>query len=225
MRKWQSTSLIYAALLTAQSNICTAQNAPAGASISQARVAWTVDPTRHCPDLRIAEDGTVAVVVFLVSAGGVPSRASIKSSSGSEALDAAALSCVMKLKFQPVTRVGDGVPVDSWQAMAWRWVSRPGQASAPQSQSAISPVAMSGTAAAGRSENSALKEVDLRVCSDAAGQLLQDPTVIHSSGDPALDEAALKIAKAGSGNYRPATASVGKPVSGCAQLAIRFETE
>jgi hypothetical protein len=84
---------------------------------------------------------------------------------------------------------------------------------------------MSGTAAAGRSENSALKEVDLRVCSDAAGQLLQDPTVIHSSGDPALDEAALKIAKAGSGNYRPATASVGKPVSGCAQLAIRFETK
>ncbi|MGB9332527.1 MAG: TonB family protein [Steroidobacteraceae bacterium] len=223
MRKWQSTSLICAALLTAQSNICTAQNAPAGASISQARVAWTVDPTRHCPDLRIAEDGTVAVVVFLVSAGGVPSRASIKSSSGSEALDAAALSCVMKLKFQPLTRVGDGVPVDSWQAMAWRWVSR-GQASAPQS-SAISPVAMSGTAAAGRSENSALKEVDLRVCSDAAGQLLQDPTVIHSSGDPALDEAALKIAKAGSGNYRPATASVGKPVSGCAQLAIRFETK
>jgi TonB family protein len=224
MRKWPCTSLICAALLTAQSNICTAQNAPAGASISQARVAWTVDSTRHCPDLRIAEDGTVAVVVFLVSAGGVPSRASIKSSSGSEALDAAALSCVMKLKFQPATRVGDGVPVDSWQAMAWRWVSRPGQASAPQSQNAIPPVAMSGTAA-GRSENSPLKEVDLRVCSDAAGQLLQDPTVIHSSGDPALDEAALKIAKAGSGNYRPATASVGKPVSGCAQLAIRFETK
>lgn len=225
MRTWQFTSLICAALLTAQSDICTAQNVPAGASVSQARVAWTVDATRQCPDLRIAEDGTVAVVVFLVSSGGIPSRASIRSSSGSEVLDAAALSCVMKLKFQPATRVGDGVPVDSWQAMAWRWVSRPGQATAAQTQSAIPLVTTSMAAAGGRPQDPPFGEVELRVCSDAAGKLVQEPSVIHSSGDPGLDAAAVKIAKSGSGNYRPATASAGKPLSGCAQLAIKFETK
>ncbi len=225
MRRWQFTGPICAALLMAQSDICAAQSVPAGASVSQARVAWTVDATRQCPDLRIAEDGTVAVVVFLVSSGGIPSRPSIKTSSGSEALDAAAVSCVMKLKFQPRTRIGDGVPLDSWQAMAWRWVSRPGQASAAQSPNAIPLVATPAAAAAAHPQDSAFRDVLLRVCSDAAGNLVQDPTVIHSSGDSALDDAAVKIAKSGSGNYRPATATVGKAVSGCAQLAIKFETK
>jgi len=50
-----------------------------------------------------------------------------------------------------------------------------------------------------------------------------DPTIIRSSGDPGLDEAAVAIAKSGSGYYRPATTLGGKPVSGCAQLAIKFE--
>jgi TonB family protein len=223
MRKWQCTALTCAALLTAQSHICAAQDVPAGASISHAHVAWTADPTRRCPDLRIAEDGVVAVVVFLVSSGGVPARASIKSSSGSEALDTAAVNCVMKLKFQPATRIGDGVPVDSWQAIAWRWVNRPSHATTPPAQTAIALAGTPATAAPGRPENSAFKEIEMRVCSDAAGKLVQDPTIIHSSGDPGLDQAAVKIAKSGSGYYRPATSSVGQPVSGCAQLAIRFE--
>jgi TonB family protein len=226
MRKWQCRALTCALLLAAQSNICSAQNVPAGASISQARVAWTADPTRRCPDLRIAEDGVVAVVVFLVSSGGVPSRAAIKSSSGSEALDTAALSCVMKLKFQPAIRIGDGVPIDSWQAIAWRWVSRPSQASVPPTQTAIAPVATPEiAAAAGRPEHSPFKEVEMRVCADAAGKLVQDPTIIHSSGDPGFDQAAIQIAKSGSGYYRPASSTVGQAVSGCVQLAIKFETK
>jgi len=55
------------------------------------------------------------------------------------------------------------------------------------------------------------------------GQLTQDPTIIRSSGDPGLDEASVAIAKSGSGCYRPATTLGGKSVSGCAQLAIKFE--
>jgi hypothetical protein len=65
--------------------------------------------------------------------------------------------------------------------------------------------------------------VELRVCADQAGRLSQDPTIVHSSGDPGLDQAAVRIAKSGSGNYRPAETLNGKPVSGCAQLSIRFE--
>jgi hypothetical protein len=48
---------------------------------------------------------------------------------------------------------------------------------------------------------------------------------IRSSGDPGLDEPAVKIAKSGFGYYRPATTLGGKPVSGCAQLEIKFEME
>jgi len=65
--------------------------------------------------------------------------------------------------------------------------------------------------------------VELRVCADQAGRLSQDPTIVHSSGDPGLDQAAVRIAKSGSGNYRPVETLNGKPVSGCAQLSIRFE--
>jgi hypothetical protein len=39
-------------------------------------------------------------------------------------LDAAAISCVMKLRFQPATRPGDAVAVESCE-MAWRWAGVP----------------------------------------------------------------------------------------------------
>jgi TonB family protein len=233
MRKWRCTTLTCAALLAAQASIAAAQNMPGPANILQARVAWTFDPIRRCPDLRIAEDGAVAVVVFLVSPGGVPSGASIKSSSGSEALDAAAMNCVLKLRFQPATRIGDGVPVDSWQAIALRWVSQreqhrgpqgiPSRASSQDEQNSIALIGPKENDANGNPESSHPKEVGVRVCSDVAGKLVQDPTIIHSSGDSGLDEAAVKIAKSGSGYYRPATTLGGNPVSGCAQLEIKFE--
>src|ERR1700680_1680126 len=123
MRKWRCTILTSAVLLAVQANTGAAQNMPGPASISLAHVAWRFDPMRLCPDLRSAEDGA-AVVVFLVGASGVPSRAAIKSSSGSEALDTAARNCVLKLRFQPATRAGDGVAVDSWQEIAWRWATQ-----------------------------------------------------------------------------------------------------
>lgn len=175
------------------------------------------------------------MVVFLVGTSGVPSRASIKSSSGSEALDTAAMKCVWRLRFQPAIRTGDGVAVDSWQEVAWRWATQREQHRDPQGtasresqqddQNSIALIAAKENDASARPESSPPKEakVELHVCSDVAGKLAQDPTIIRSSGDPGLDEAAIAIAKSGSGYYRPATTSGGKPVSGCAQLAIKFE--
>jgi len=224
MRKSRCTTLTCAVLLAVQANAGAAQNIPGSASISLAHVAWRFDPIRQCPDLRIAEDGA-ALVVFRVGVSGVPSRASIKSSSGSEALDTAAMNCVLKLRFQPATRAGDGVSVDSWQEIAWRWATQREQHRDPQGTA--SRAAGKENDAGMRPESSPPKEakVELHVCSDVAGKLAQDPTVIRSSGDPGLDEAAVAIAKSGSGYYRPATTSGGKPVSGCAQLAIKFEIE
>jgi TonB family protein len=197
-----------------------------------AHVAWTTDPVHRCPDLRIADDGAAAVVVFFVSAAGIPSRASIKSSSGSETFDAAAMSCVLKLRFQAATRFGDGVPVESWQALGWRQVSPPQRlADADATSRAPTPgppaAALIGTeaAAAAARPPSASRSVGVRACADAAGKLAAEPTIIRSSGDAALDEAALKIARSGAGYYRPATSAGAPPLSGCARLEIQFDAK
>jgi TonB family protein len=231
MRKWRCTTLACAVLLAAQTNTVAAQGGPAPAGVSLAHVALRYDPTRQCPGLRLAADGA-AVVLFLVGPTGVPSRAAIKSSSGSEALDTAAMSCVLKLRFQPATRAGDAVAVESWQEAAWRWATQreypqgtASRASPQEDQRSIGLTAAKDNSASVSAESSPPKDarVELHVCSDVAGKLAEDPTIIRSSGDPGLDEAAVAIAKSGSGYYRPATTLGGKPVSGCAQLAIKFE--
>jgi TonB family protein len=193
---------------------------PGSSPVFPAHLAWRVDPLARCPDLRVADDGPLAVVVFSVDEVGRPSHPSIKVSSHSEQLDAAAISCVMKLRFQPATRPGDAVAVESWQQMAWRWAvpaTPPAVAVLPAAAlAATSPPPVNAPAQEGAAT--------IRVCTDEAGQLTQPPTVLRSSGDATLDAAALKIAKAGSGSYRPGTTVNGKPLSGCAQVTIRFET-
>jgi TonB family protein len=67
--------------------------------------------------------------------------------------------------------------------------------------------------------------VTVHVCVDETGKLKQDPTIVRSSGRASLDQAAVKIAASGSAYYRPDTSLNGPPVSGCAQLAIKFETK
>ncbi len=62
----------------------------------------------------------------------------------------------------------------------------------------------------------------VRACVDGHGRLTADPTIVQSSGKPRLDEAALKLARAGSGHYR-ATTEDGKPVSSCYAFGIRFD--
>jgi TonB family protein len=64
--------------------------------------------------------------------------------------------------------------------------------------------------------------VAVRACVDANGRLTSDPTLVQSSGKSRLDEAALKLARAGSGHYR-ATTEDGKPVSSCYAFGIRFD--
>ncbi len=61
----------------------------------------------------------------------------------------------------------------------------------------------------------------VRVCVDGHGQLGADPTIAQSSGSPRLDDAALRLARAGSGHYRPATED-SRPVSSCFAFRIRF---
>lgn len=62
----------------------------------------------------------------------------------------------------------------------------------------------------------------VQVCVDPSGKLTNEPTITQSSGNSRLDEGAIKLAKAGSGHYRPTTEN-GVPVSSCYGYLIRFD--
>jgi TonB family protein len=62
----------------------------------------------------------------------------------------------------------------------------------------------------------------VQVCVDSRGRLTSEPTTARSSGSARLDDAAIKLARAGSGHYRPATED-GQPVNSCYALGVRFQ--
>lgn len=62
------------------------------------------------------------------------------------------------------------------------------------------------------------------VCVDPRGRLTSVPAIIESSGIGQIDQGALRLARAGSGHYRPTTEN-GQPVSACYAFRIRFQLE
>lgn len=62
----------------------------------------------------------------------------------------------------------------------------------------------------------------VHVCVDAMGRLTGLPGLDQATGSPRLDAAALALAKAGSGHYRPATED-GRPVGSCYAFRVRFQ--
>jgi len=62
----------------------------------------------------------------------------------------------------------------------------------------------------------------VHVCIDGKGKVTEEPTIAQTSGSARLDEGAVKLAKAGSGRYRPTTED-GQPINSCLNFAIRFQ--
>lgn len=62
------------------------------------------------------------------------------------------------------------------------------------------------------------------VCVNPRGRLTAAPSIVDSSGIRRIDEGALRLARAGSGHYRPTTEN-GQPVSACYAFRIRFQLE
>lgn len=62
------------------------------------------------------------------------------------------------------------------------------------------------------------------VCVDPRGVLTAAPTLVRSSGVGQIDEGALRLAKAGSGHYRPTTED-GRAVSSCYAFRITFQLQ
>jgi TonB family protein len=215
MHNWLGATLT-SVVLSVPVDVHAAQVPPVPENPLQAQTTLGFNPKTRCPDLRITDAGSMAVVVFWLPRSGVPSHISIKSSSGSNALDSATISCVSRLRFAAATTLGDGDPIDSWQQIALSWASRTSEpiAGAPAEITANAKQDDSG----GQANN-----VTVHVCVDEAGKLEQDPTIVHSSGMASLDQAALRIAASGSAYYRPDTSPNGPPASGCAQLAIKFD--
>jgi hypothetical protein len=101
---------------------------------------------------------------------------------------------------------------------------------AAASGGAATGAAVAGTAAAAATQapaaahasasQSAARPVEVRACSDASGRS-QEPTVVQSSGNPQLDQAAVNIARSGSAYLRQAAESGGK--AGCLQIAVKVE--
>ncbi len=235
MNNWLSATLT-CVILSVPLDIQAAQTQPVPANPRWAQTFFGVNPKTRCPDLRIADEGTLAVVLFWLPRGGTPSQISLKSSSGSNALDSAAISCVSRLRFAPATSLGDGDPIDSWQQIAFRWaiqgnadqaLTMSSQAPSSGASRASEPIAgaQAQIAASARQDNfnGQANSVTVHVCVDETGRLEGDPTIVHSSGTASLDQAAVRIAASGSAYYRPDTSSTGSPVSGCAQLAIKFD--
>lgn len=64
--------------------------------------------------------------------------------------------------------------------------------------------------------------VTVRACVGPDGKLTADPSVARSSGSARLDAGALRLAKAASGRYIPATED-GKAVPGCINYNVKFQ--
>ena len=203
---------------------------PAGAELREASVAVGHESRERCPGLiqTDVQEPSAALVVLVVGPSGVPSQPSIKSSSGSESLDAAAIGCVMKLRFHPAVRAGEGSAMASWQEIAWKWGRGHGAQSPAAAGTAVAAAAPTIATAAGSAPPGSARPpavpggAEVRVCADESGRLAGDPIITRSSGDSALDEAALRIARSGAPYYRPSGTAA---VTGCAQLAIKFETK
>jgi len=64
--------------------------------------------------------------------------------------------------------------------------------------------------------------VTMHSCVGPDGKLTEEPSVMKSSGSARLDGGAMRLAKAASGKYTPATED-GKPVAGCVNFIVKFQ--
>jgi hypothetical protein len=217
MHSWLGASLI-GVVLSVPVDVHAAQVPPVPENPLRAQTTLGFNPKTRCPDLRITDAGTMTVVVFWLPRSGIPSHISIKSSSGSNELDSATVSCISRLRFAAATTLGDGDSIDSWQQIAFGWANRTSEPIAG------APAAITANAKQDDSGGHA-NSVTVHVCVDEAGKLKQDPTIVHSSGLASLDQAAVRIAASGSAYYRPDTSPDGPSASGCVQLSIKFDTK
>jgi periplasmic protein TonB len=63
---------------------------------------------------------------------------------------------------------------------------------------------------------------EVHSCIDGSGRLTAEPSIVKTSGSARLDGGAIRLAKAASGRYTPATED-GKPVPACVNFIVKFQ--
>src|ERR1017187_4268774 len=76
MLNWLGVTLI-CVLLGFSTHIRAAQTPPVPDHPMRAQTSLTYNPTTRCPDLRVADEGTIAVVVFWLPRSGPPTQISV----------------------------------------------------------------------------------------------------------------------------------------------------
>src|SRR5580692_6692608 len=82
MHNWFGATLL-CVVLSVPAYVHAAALPPVPENPRPAQTAWRFNLETRCPDLRITDVGTKAVVVFWLSSHGTPSHISVRSSSGS----------------------------------------------------------------------------------------------------------------------------------------------
>jgi TonB family protein len=152
------------------------------------------------------ESGIVNVRACVRADGTLSADPTVEHSSGSPRLDEVALAFARAGSGHYVPATKNGKPVES--CFVFRVVSN--------QDPPYDPVVAA--------QHAIPDSADIRACVGVDGKLTEDPTVARSSGNPRLDDGALRLAKAGSGRYTPLTAN-GKPVAGCFVFRVVFELQ
>jgi TonB family protein len=160
------------------------------------------EPMVSCPypaDAPKAGQQRTTAFRTVIDATGVPTEATILRSSGSDQLDAAALGCFARARFQPATRAG--VPVPAPIDFSWTWDSGP-QPKTCDSDDVVATEPRSSEKAAsslpGSDKKTATPPTSRRavvcVCFNGSGEPTE-PVIVESSKNRLLDAQAIDLAK------------------------------
>jgi TonB family protein len=135
-------------------------------------------------------EGTTRLHV-LIDRAGQPTAVTVTNSSGTQTLDADAVTCAKKAHFQPAVR--EGKPVDGEYSLSVRWELSP--LADGCSQSMIT--AWGVTVSVGQSATAPPLPVNAEsvVCVCKNNKNVSEPVVVRSSGVQRLDEGAIKLMK------------------------------
>jgi TonB family protein len=171
----------------------------------------------NCPYSVIAEtrfEGTTRLHV-LIDRVGQPTAVTVTNSSGSQGLDAAAVACAKKARFQAA--MGEGKPVDGQFSLSVKWDLSPSADACTPSMT----VAWGVTVSVGPSPTAPPSPIPVNaksvVCACMNGKNASEPVILSSSGVRRLDEGAIKLMKKSTERWNN--------TAGCIAGAFHFSAE
>jgi TonB family protein len=171
----------------------------------------------NCPYSVIAKtrfEGTTRLHV-LIDHVGQPTAVTVTNSSGSRALDAAAVACAKKAHFQAAT--GEGKPVDGQFSLSVKWELLPSADACSPSMTIAWGVTVSVEPSPTAPPSPIPVNAESVVCACMNGKNASEPVILSSSGVQRLDEGAIKLMKKSTERWNN--------TDGCIAGAFHFSAE